>query len=101
MQAVTPQLLEEHVLAKPWFDRHGLFVACDGARPVGFVHAGFGADAEQRNLETHQGTTCLLLVSPHADRANIASELLAASESYLRGKGAKQLYAGSQFPLNP
>ena len=24
MQAVTPQLLEKHVLAKPWFDRQGL-----------------------------------------------------------------------------
>jgi GNAT superfamily N-acetyltransferase len=101
MQAVTPQLLEEHVLAKPWFDRHGLIVACEGARPVGFVHAGFGADAGHRDLETSQGTTCLLLVSPHSDRANIAAELMAASESYLRGKGAQRLYAGSQFPLNP
>jgi GNAT superfamily N-acetyltransferase len=43
----------------------------------------------------------LLLVSPHSDRANIAAELMAASESYLRGKGAQRLYAGSQFPLNP
>jgi GNAT superfamily N-acetyltransferase len=101
IQAVTPQLLEEHVLAKPWFDRHGLIVACDDARPVGFVHAGFGPDAEHRNLETSQGTTCLLLVSPHPDRANIAAELLSASESYLRRRGAQQLYAGSQFPLNP
>jgi GNAT superfamily N-acetyltransferase len=101
MQAVTPQLLERHVFAKPWFDRRGLIVACEGARPVGYVHAGFGADCEHRNLDCSQGTTCLLLVSPHEDRAVIAAELMAASEDYLRRRGAQQIYAGSQFPLNP
>lgn len=101
MQAVTPQLLEEHVFAKPWFDRHGLIVACEGARPVGFAHAGFGPDGERRSLDFSQGTTALLLVAPHQDRPTIATELLAASEDYLRRKGASQLYAGSQAPLNP
>jgi GNAT superfamily N-acetyltransferase len=101
IQAVTPQLLEEHVLAKPWFDRHGLIVACEGARPVGFVHAGFGADCEHGNIDCSQGTTCLLLVAPHENRPLIAQELLAASEDYLRRRGAQQIYAGSQFPLNP
>jgi GNAT superfamily N-acetyltransferase len=101
MQAVTPSLLEKHVLAKPWFDREGLIVACDGARPVGFAHAGFGADCEQRQLDCSQGTTCLLLVSPHEERETIATELMAASEDYLRRRGAKQVYAGSQSPFNP
>jgi GNAT superfamily N-acetyltransferase len=101
MQAVTPSLLEKHVLAKPWFDRHGLIVACDGARPVGFAHAGFGADCEQRQLDCSQGTTALMLVSPHEERETIATELLSASEDYLRRRGAKQVYAGSQYPLNP
>ena len=101
MQAVTPPLLEQYVLAKPWFDRHGLIVACEGARPVGFVHAGFGANDTQTTLERDEGTTCLLLVAPHEQRPQIAMELLAASEDYLRKGGAKQLYAGSQFPLNP
>jgi GNAT superfamily N-acetyltransferase len=101
MQAVTPQMLEEHVLAKPWFDRQGLIVACDGARPVGFVHAGFGADCALGNVECSQGTTCLLLIAPHEDRATLGQELLSASEDYLRRRGAKQLFAGSQAPLNP
>jgi GNAT superfamily N-acetyltransferase len=101
IQAVTPQLIEEHVLAKPWFDRKGLIVACEGARPVGFVHAGFGADCNHTNLDCSQGTTCLLLVAPHAARAEIAQELMAASEDYLRRQGAVQLHAGSQYPLNP
>jgi GNAT superfamily N-acetyltransferase len=101
IQAVTPQLIEEHVLAKPWFDRRGLIVASEGTRLVGFVHAGFGADCAQCNLDCSEGTTCLLLVAPHENRPMIAAELLAASESYLRDQGAKQLYAGSQAPLNP
>jgi GNAT superfamily N-acetyltransferase len=101
MQAVTAQLLEKHVFAKPWFDRQGLIVACDAARPVGFAHAGFGAADAHGILDSTQGTTCLLLVSPHEDRQVIATELLAASENYLRQRGAKQIYAGSQFPLNP
>ena len=101
VQAVTPPLLEKHVLAKPWFDRHGLIVACDGARPVGFVHTGFGANDEQSGIEFQEGTTCLLLVAPHEQRARIALELLSAAEDYLRRLGAKQLFAGCQFPLNP
>ena len=34
IQAVTPQLIEEHVLAKPWFDREGLIVAAKGVIEV-------------------------------------------------------------------
>jgi GNAT superfamily N-acetyltransferase len=101
IQAVSSQLIEEHVLAKPWFDRQGLIVACEGARPVGFVHAGFGADCAHQNLDRSEGTTCLLLVAPHENRPMIAQELLAASEDYLRRGGAKQLHAGSLYPLNP
>jgi len=101
IQSVTPQILEEHVFAKPWFDRHGLIVACEGARPVGFIHAGFGADCSGAGVECEQGTTCLILVAPHDNRPMIASELLAASEDYLRRGGAKELFAGCQYPLNP
>jgi hypothetical protein len=101
MQAVTPPLLEQYVLSKPWFDRQGLIVACDGARPVGFVHAGFGANDTQSGLDRGDGTTCLLMVAPHEHRPQIALELLSASEDYLRRSGARHTYAGSQFPLNP
>ncbi|HMC12703.1 MAG TPA: hypothetical protein VKH44_15490 [Pirellulaceae bacterium] len=101
IQSVTPQIIEEHVLAKPWFDRDGLIVACEGARPVGFIHAGFGADCAHCKVDCSEGTTCLLLVAPHENRPMIAQELLAASEDYLRSRGAQQLYAGSQYPLNP
>jgi GNAT superfamily N-acetyltransferase len=101
IQSLTPQTIEEHVLAKPWFDREGLIVACDDAKLVGFVHAGFGAACARAGLECTLGTTCLLLVAPHEDRPAIAEQLLAASEDYLRRRGAMELCAGSQPPINP
>lgn len=101
MQPVTAAMLEELVFAKPYFDRHGLILAVDGARPVGFVHAGFGPSDDLSRLDTSQGTTCLLMTAPHDRQGEIAVELLAASENYLRRAGAKRLYAGCQFPFNP
>ncbi len=101
LQTVTPQTIEEHVLAKPWFDRHGLIVACEGSRLVGFIHAGFSANCEHTGIDCSEGTSCLLMVAPHEARPQIAQKLMAASENYLREHGARQIYAGSQFPLNP
>lgn len=101
VQAVTPQLLEQHVFSKPWFDRQGLIVACDGARPVGFVHAGFGANKDLDGIDQGAGATCLLHVAPHERRSEISMELLTAAEDYLRRCGAQQLFAGMQFPLSP
>jgi hypothetical protein len=41
------------------------------------------------------------MVSPHEERGQIAVELLTAAEDYLRRRGAGQIHAGCQFPLNP
>ena len=101
VQAVTPPLLEKFIFGKPWFDRQGLIVACDGARPIGFVQAGFAASADRRDTDARQGTTCLVLVAPHEERAVVRVELLAAAEDYLRRRGATHLFAGCQPPLNP
>jgi GNAT superfamily N-acetyltransferase len=101
LQAITPPLLEKHIFAKPWFDREGLIIACDGARPIGFAHAGFGASDDLRDVDTNQGTVCQVMVAPHARRGTIMVELLAAAEDYLRRRGAVQIYAGCQFPFNP
>jgi GNAT superfamily N-acetyltransferase len=101
LQALTPPLLEKHIFAKPWFDRHGLIVACEGARPIGFVHAGFGASDDHRDIDYRQGTVCQLLVGPHEQRGMVMVELLGAAEDYLRRRGASQMYAGCQFPFNP
>jgi len=101
MQAVTPALLEELVFARPYFDRQGLIVAVDEDRPVGFAHAGFGASDDLASLDRSLGTTCLVLVSPHPQKKQIEAELLAASQEYLLRHGARQLFGGCAFPVNP
>ncbi len=101
MQGLTPRLLEELVFARPYFDREGLIVAVDGERPVGFVHAGFGASDDLSTVDRSLGTTCQLLVAPHEQRAIIQAELLRASEAYLESCGARQILGGAAFPANP
>jgi ribosomal protein S18 acetylase RimI-like enzyme len=101
MQPMSASLLDSLVLAKPYFDRHGLILADDDGRPVGFVHAGFGPNEDFSNLATQRGVTCMLMVSPHPQRETIARELVAQSEDYLRRGGARELYGGGVYPLTP
>jgi ribosomal protein S18 acetylase RimI-like enzyme len=100
MQPVTAGLLEQLVFSKPYFDPEGLIVVLSDERPIGFAHAGFGANDEQNSLSTDIGTTYQLML--RADRRNeaLADELLKRSEEYLRGRGAKVIYAGGIRPLN-
>src|SRR5947207_31258 len=66
MQAVTPQSIEEHVLANPWFDRHGLLVACHEGRPGGYERqsrraraggtlAGLRGPVDVKQMQIHRG----------------------------------------------
>jgi GNAT superfamily N-acetyltransferase len=100
MQSVTAGLLEQFVFSKPYFDREGLIVAEHDQWPVGFVHASFGPNEIQSTLNTHMGTTQLLMLRPEHRNADLADELLARSEGYLRDHGAKVLYGGGIKPLN-
>jgi len=98
---VTTGLLEQLVFCKPYFDPEGLIVAENDHGIVGFAHAGFGPNEQYDDIEMELGVTCLLMVSPVADRESIADELMRRSEEYLHGRGAKVLYAGAIYPLNP
>ncbi len=99
---VTPQMLESCVFSKPYFDRDGLLVAeDDSGRIVGFAHAGFGPNESQTDISTEMGVTCLVMVAPDSKDDQLPDRLVAASEQYLTGKGAKLLYAGGVRPLNP
>jgi ribosomal protein S18 acetylase RimI-like enzyme len=93
--------LESCTLSKLFFDPAGLIVAEEAGRPVGFVHAGFGSNAEGTALDCRRGTTCMLAVRHAARGHGIGTELLRRSEQYLRGRGARELYGGSMAPLNP
>jgi ribosomal protein S18 acetylase RimI-like enzyme len=94
------------VLDRPTFDPAGLIVTeADDGRVVGFVHAGFGPldlDQRPRVEDTALGTIAMLVVEPgRDDEEAIERELIRAGQEYLRSRGARVIYAGGQFPLNP
>ncbi len=100
MQPATACLLEQLVFSRPYFDPAGLIVALHDGIPVGFAHAGFGANDEQNGLATDTGTTYQLMVRAEHRDSSLAAELLAHSEAYLRERGAKVIYAGGIRPIN-
>ncbi|AMV37169.1 GNAT family N-acetyltransferase [Planctomyces sp. SH-PL62] len=87
------------------FDPRGLIVAERDGRPVGFVHAGFGPDETHPELPFHLdhdlGVVSMLAAEPGDEEAAVAQALVVEAERYLRSKGAKVLYGGGRFPLNP
>ena len=100
LQPVSASLLEHAVFSKQHFDREGLIVATQDDQPVGFAHAGFGPNETRTAIDTSLGTTHLLLIRGGQEDRVLADELLAASEEYLRSRGADVLYAGGIKPLN-
>ncbi len=88
------------------FDARGLIVAELDGQVVGFVHAGFGPDypipaLRPFELSHEVGAIVQLVVRPDLAETNLASELIQRGERYLRARGARVIYAGSLFPLNP
>jgi ribosomal protein S18 acetylase RimI-like enzyme len=101
MQPMSAAIFEELVLANPIFDREGLILAVEAKRVLGFVHAGFGATADEAHLSTELGAISMLLVrAPDADPA-IATELLGRAEQYLRSHGAKAAIAAGSRRADP
>jgi GNAT superfamily N-acetyltransferase len=102
VQPVTTELLDQLVFAKLYFEQGGLFIAFEDDRPVGFAHAGFGPNEDQRWISTETGVTCLLLVRPDCAAAGeAAAGLLERCEEFLRGRGTKTLYGGGLLPWSP
>jgi ribosomal protein S18 acetylase RimI-like enzyme len=98
--------LDTHALGTVNFDPAGLIVAERDGRIVAFVHAGFGPDLPIEStrpfeLSHELGTIVMLVVDPKDDDPELVPGLLDAAHSYLRSRGAKVVYAGSLFPLNP
>jgi len=100
-QPVTPELLEQLVFAKLYFDYEGLIVARDDARPVGFAHAGFGPNEQLDWISPDAGVTCLILTASDCDEEAVAGGLLDRCEEYLKHRGAKSLFGGGVNPMNP
>ena len=98
--------LDAYAFGSVNFESAGLMVAERDQRIVAFAHSGFGPDlpvnsAPPFELCREMGTISMLVVEPGLDDPALVSELLAFAEQYLRSRGAKVLYAGGLYPLNP
>ena len=101
VQPVLPDLLEQLVFAKLYFDYGGLVLAHDDGRLVGFAHAGFGPNASEDWISTETGVVCVVMTDPNCAEAEVADGLLDRCEDYLRRRGVKILFAGGLRPLCP
>lgn len=70
-------------------------------QPVGFIHAGFAANAELSDLDQTNGIISQLKIIPRPDSAAIAKQLIEAGLHYLKERGASQVHVGSVFPHAP
>jgi ribosomal protein S18 acetylase RimI-like enzyme len=93
--------LDMLVFSQPYFDKNGLIVAGDGKEVVGFVHAGFGSNAEGTAISTDAGVICAVLVRQDYRRKGIGRELVTRAESFLRKRGAREIFAGESGTRNP
>lgn len=106
VQSMSAALFEQHVLNKPYFDRHGLIIALDQDLPVGFVHVGFGANESLSDLDREQAVISMLMVSKSsapvtADRKSIAEKLVEQGEQYAVRSQSKSIRGGGSYPVNP
>jgi ribosomal protein S18 acetylase RimI-like enzyme len=101
LQAVSPDVFEQLIFAKQYFDYAGLILAFENERPVGFAHAGFGPNDAENAVSTALGTTCLMMLEPGCAEAEISGGLIERTEEYLRRRGTQVFYGGCMQPLNP
>lgn len=91
------------------FELDDLIVAERDRRILGYVHAGFGpsdpASSSDHRIDLALGTVAMLALDPNAGNEDEDDDLGAAlidhALSRLRDRGARVLYAGGQYPLNP
>ncbi|WP_146588261.1 GNAT family N-acetyltransferase [Posidoniimonas polymericola] len=100
MQPVSSPLLEQLLFSKQTFDPEGMIVACRNGRPIGFAHGGFGPSDDGSSIDYSMGATQMLMTLPTMRSPELIADLLAASEEYLRSRGAKVLYGGGMRPLD-
>jgi len=98
---ISTEAFETFNFSQPYFDPKGLIVATEGTEVVGFVHAGFGSNADGSALSYESGVICAVLVHPGYRRQGIGRELVARAESYLTEVGAASIYAGPAEPRDP
>jgi GNAT superfamily N-acetyltransferase len=91
---ISHDLLDLLLFSLPYFDRHGLILACENEQLVGMVHAGFGCNEQGTDLNSQDGIICQLLVHPERRRQGIGRELVQRARIYLTERGATTIHAG-------
>lgn len=94
-------IFETVVFSQPYFDPQGLILAVIDGQPVGFVHAGFGPNSDETDIDPRTGVICVIMVAPAFRRRGIGRELLRRAELYLQNRGATFALAGPSAPYDP
>ena len=90
---ISADLFDRLVLSKLYFDRRGLIMAIEDEQIVGFVHAGFGPNKDETELDITRGVVSLLLTHADCPDPKIADGLLTEAENYLADRGAHSIAA--------
>jgi GNAT superfamily N-acetyltransferase len=99
---VSMDSFERLVFSKLYFPESRLFLAFEGAKPLGFAHAAFGPNADRTWISTETGVVCMLLVCPECPRREVvAGQLLDRCERFLVESGASVIQGGAAPPLAP
>lgn len=99
-QPLSVAHFEQSLYSKHYFDPNGLILAEQDGKPVGFAHGSFGPNDELSGMSFETGTTQIVMVRPDLWGTDLPDQLLRQTENYLRGRGARVLYAGGIQPLN-
>src|SRR5262245_5467122 len=80
---MTPNVLEQYVFSKPYFDPNGFIIAEDDQQVLGFIHVGFAPGDRSGQLERSAGFVCMLMVRPEFSGQDIDAELIRRGEDFL------------------
>jgi len=93
-------IFELFVFSQPFFDRTGFFVAHEGNRIVGFVHAAFSCTDDGASLNMADGVISAIVIHPEFRRRGVGTQLVRLAEDYLAGKGAVSIVVGAGMDRN-
>lgn len=91
--------LEYFVLAKPYFEREGILVATDNGNVVGFVHAGFGPNHDNTDVDVTNGVICTVQTKPEYSTPEVYGQLIQAAEAFLMSRGVHRIMGGPVSPF--
>jgi GNAT superfamily N-acetyltransferase len=98
---LTASRFVEMVERKSYFDPSGLFIAAEGDRVIGWVHACIAPGSEPRHDPAALVARIRLLVYPR-DRLDVGAALVSEATAWLRGEGYQSIeamHAESGYPF--